>query len=84
MKKARGEERLMMSETQETQVQSENKDGGIEYYWCVNCGYSGKFTYRKYRSICCQNCRYEHLTPYELEEINSDEELKLKFLDVLK
>lgn len=59
-------------------------DEGVEFYWCVNCGYSGKFPYRRVIKHYCEKCNYDSITPYELEEINEDEHLKERFKDHLK
>lgn len=57
---------------------------GIEYYWCVNCGHHGKYTFRRLVTHVCDECRYDSVTPFELEEIMQDEHLKFKFRNVLK
>lgn len=57
---------------------------GTQYYWCVNCGNHGNFKRRRQRGVACEECKYDGLTPYELEEIMADEHLVFKFKDVLK
>jgi len=56
---------------------------GIRYYWCVNCGNTGDFGFRRQRNAQCQKCKYDALTPYELDEILASEHLKMKFSDLI-
>lgn len=56
---------------------------GVLYYWCVNCGCSDKFKYRRKNMQVCKSCGYDTLTPFELEEILEDETLKFQFREVL-
>lgn len=66
----------------EPKVASERNDG-MEYYWCVNCGHSGKFSFRRHNMQICKECGYDALTQLELEEILEDENLKRNFAAVL-
>ena len=76
-----------MSDENEQPVQlepagTESKEG-IQYYWCVNCGYSGNFGRLRFSRIACKECHYDLLTPFTLEEILADEHLKFKFKEFI-
>lgn len=50
-----------------------------QYYWCVNCGNHGNFGKLRVRSVNCESCGYENITPFTKDEILESEDLKLKF-----
>lgn len=66
----------------EPQVLNQSNDG-MEYYWCVNCGHHGKFSFRRHNMQICKECQYDALTQFELDEILEDEHLKRNFAAVL-
>jgi Zn ribbon nucleic-acid-binding protein len=66
----------------EPKVLSQRNDG-MEYYWCVNCGHHGKFKFRRQNMQVCTECGYDSLTQFELDEILEDEHLKSNFKEVL-
>jgi hypothetical protein len=64
--------------------QRENSAGGLKYYWCVNCGNHGMFKIPKFTQSFCQNCAYDLLTPFTLDEIKEDEHLTFMFKEHLE
>lgn len=41
-----------------------------QWYWCVNCGHHGDYGYHRKRNVKCEECGYEDINLYTLEEIN--------------
>lgn len=59
------------------------ENNSTEFYWCVNCGYNGKYGIKRTGICKCQKCNYDPVTPYDLEEIMQDEHLQFKFKEYL-
>lgn len=43
-----------------------------QYYWCVNCGHHGDYGSYKVRNIKCEECGYDALAMYTMEEMKDD------------
>lgn len=46
----------------------------MRYYFCVNCGYHGDFSFDRKRNIKCESCDYEDVTELSKEEYEETED----------
>ncbi len=51
-----------------SELSVENNTQATRYYGCVNCGHHGDFGKVRKRKLYCEECGYDDITPFDIDE----------------